>query len=103
MGKSALYTGQTTTKQGFELTFGTNYLGTFLLTYLLIDLLKRSAPCQVINLTSCMHYWLWKKMVLKNGKINVDAYNGSKLGNVMHARELGKRFKGNMYVKCIWW
>ena len=84
-----------TTKQGYELVFGTNYLGPFMLTYLLIDLIKKSAPSQIINLSSVVHYFMfWKKLVFKNGKTDADPYSASKMGNIMHARELAKRYKG---------
>lgn len=94
VGRSVVYGGPKTTEQGFEIVFGTNYLGPFLLTYLLLDLLQKSAPSQVVNLSSVMQHFLWKKMVFRDGKINVDPYAGSKLGNVMHARELARRYKG---------
>ena len=89
-----VYNGRDKTKQGFDLIFGTNHLGTFLLTYLLLDLLKRSAPSQIINLTSAAHYSVWKTLKFKDGEINVFSYPGSKIANIMHARELSKRYKG---------
>uniref|UniRef100_A0A0L8G8Z6 Uncharacterized protein n=1 Tax=Octopus bimaculoides TaxID=37653 RepID=A0A0L8G8Z6_OCTBM len=44
-----------TTKHGHNFTFGANYIGPFLLTYLLLDLLKKSAPGRIINVSSVMH------------------------------------------------
>ncbi|KAF7662845.1 hypothetical protein LDENG_00224730 [Lucifuga dentata] len=82
------------TVDGFEMQFGVNHLGHFFLTFLLLDLLKHSAPSQVINLTLAMHAM---------GKIQFDdlssekdyhpvkAYVQSKLANVLFTRELAKR------------
>jgi retinol dehydrogenase 12 len=88
------------TKQGFELTFGVNHLGHFLLTMLLMDKLKASAPARVVNVSSKAHYrakgfdWeaLRKKTATTTG---VPEYGVSKLANVLFTRELAKRFEGS--------
>ena len=88
------------TKDGFEMQFGTNHLGHFLLTMLLLDLLKKSAPSRIVNVSSYGHS-------MGSGKINFDdihweksysawpAYYNSKLANVLFTRELSKRLEGS--------
>lgn len=83
-----------TTVDGYEMQFGVNHLGHFFLTFLLLDLLKHSAPSRVINVSSRAHAM---------GKIQFDdlsgerdyhsvrAYSQSKLANVLFTRELAKR------------
>ncbi|KAG9283283.1 retinol dehydrogenase 12-like [Astyanax mexicanus] len=85
------------TADGFEMQFGVNHLGHFLLTYLLLDLLKRSAPARIVNVASVAHTW---------GSIRLDdinseksyaprrAYGQSKLANILFTRSLAKRLKG---------
>ena len=95
-----VYNGRAKTKQGFDLIFGTNHLGTFLLTHLLIDLLKTSAPSHIINLTSAAHYFVWRNP-FKDGELKTFAYPGSKVANIMHVRELSKRYKGTCIFKTL--
>lgn len=85
------------TEDGFESQFGVNHLGHFLLTNLLLDLLKKSAPSRIVNLSSIVHVF---------GRINKKDLNGdqfynswfayaqSKLANILFTRELARRLKG---------
>ncbi|XP_017077584.1 retinol dehydrogenase 13 [Drosophila eugracilis] len=85
------------TKDGFEMQIGVNHMGHFLLTLLLLDLLKSSAPSRVVVLSSIAHRF---------GRINRDdlnseksydrklAYCQSKLANILFTRELSKRLEG---------
>jgi NAD(P)-dependent dehydrogenase (short-subunit alcohol dehydrogenase family) len=97
------------TKDGFETQFGTNHLGHFLLTALLTDMLKASAPSRVVILSSCYH----EQAMGRPGAIHFDdlnyerrrydgweAYAQSKLANVLHARQLARNLAGTG-VTCV--
>ncbi|XP_067134946.1 retinol dehydrogenase 12-like isoform X3 [Centruroides vittatus] len=93
------------TQEGYEMQFGVNHLGHFLLTLLLLDRIKSSAPARIINVSS---------MAYKYGKIKFDdlnsekdykpipAYCQSKLANIYFTRELAKRLEGtNVTTYCL--
>nr|XP_029507185.1 retinol dehydrogenase 11-like isoform X2 [Oncorhynchus nerka] len=86
------------TNDGFEMQLGVNHLGPFLLTYLLIGLLKRSAPARIVVVSSLAHNAGWIRFhdLLSQGSYNSGlAYCQSKLANVLFARELARRVKGS--------
>ncbi|GAA6110769.1 retinol-DH_like_SDR_c domain-containing protein isoform X2 [Tachysurus ichikawai] len=87
------------TVDGYETQFAVNHLGHFLLTVLLLDMLKTSAPSRVVNVSSIAH---------KGGKIHFSdlnftktpydslvSYQQSKLANMLFTRELACRTKGS--------
>ena len=86
-----------TTADGLEHTFALNHLAPFLLTDLLLDRLKASAPARVVTVSSG---------VQSTGRIEFDdlqgarnysgqrAYSQSKLANIMFTNELARRLKG---------
>ncbi len=89
-----------TTASGFELAFGTNHVGPFLFTNLLLDRLRASAPARIVTVSSEGHY--------RVDGIDYDAvrhptrtrtafheYCVSKLANVLHVQELGRRLEGS--------
>jgi dehydrogenase/reductase SDR family protein 13 len=87
------------TESGFELAFGTNYVGPFLLTALLLDRLQESAPARVINVASIGHYrasGIEYEAIRRRTKsiTGFQEYCVSKLGNVLHAQELARRLDG---------
>lgn len=96
---------RTTTEDGFETTFAVNHLAYFLLTNLLLDLLKKSAPSRIVNVSSAAHFY--GKMEFDNlqGERKyggVAAYNNSKLANVLFTRELSRRLEGtNVTANCL--
>lgn len=82
-----------------ELHFAVNHLGPFLLTYLLMPLLRTSAPCTVIIVTSNAYEYGKPEQLIDHRFQNflytaVFAYAQSKLANVLFAYELKKRMKG---------
>lgn len=85
------------TKEGIELQIGVNHFGHFLLTTLLLDTLKKAAPSRVVVVSSLAH----TRGRLKVDDLNSDksydtgeAYNQSKLANVLFTRALAKRLQG---------
>ena len=87
------------TEEGFELTFGVNHIGHFLLTDLLLDRLKQSAPSRVVVVSSDAHKGARKGLDFDDLQSErryrwMDAYSKSKLANIYFARELARRLDG---------
>ena len=85
------------TVDGVELTFSLNHLSYFLLTHLLLDLLKSSAPARVVNVSSSSHRKArinFDDLLGHRGYRGMRAYGQSKLGNVLFTYELARRLEG---------
>jgi len=87
---------RTLTRDGFELQFGTNHLGHFALTQLLLPLLRAQEGARVVYVTSGAQYFGRIAFEDLNGELSYDrwrAYSQSKLANVMTALELQERLR----------
>jgi retinol dehydrogenase 14 len=92
-----VYTRRTLTKDGVEATFAVNYLSVFLLTNLLLDALKASAPSRVANVSSSGHYAGtidFDDLGYAHGYGIMRAYSRSKVAEVLFTRELARRLRG---------
>jgi NAD(P)-dependent dehydrogenase (short-subunit alcohol dehydrogenase family) len=82
---------------GIEMTFALNHLASFLLTDLLLDTIKASAPARIINVSSGAH--IFGKIEFDNlqGERNFSpgAYSNSKLANILFTIELARRLEGS--------
>lgn len=87
------------TPSGFELAFGTNHVGPFLFTELLRDRIVETGPGRIVNVASAGHYRAkgidWDAVRRPSvTRTAFDEYCVSKLANVLHAQELGRRLAG---------
>ncbi len=91
-------------KDGIEMTFAVNHLAPFLMTNLLLDLLRKSAPSRIVSVSSGLH----------GGTIHFDdiefskrfrgmaAYRQSKLSNMLFIKELSRRLAGSgVTANCL--
>jgi NAD(P)-dependent dehydrogenase (short-subunit alcohol dehydrogenase family) len=84
--------------EGIEMTFALNHLNYFLLTNLLLDNLKASAPARVINVSSNAHWSSRINFADIEGRRRYSswtAYGQSKVANVLFTYELARRLDGN--------
>lgn len=95
-GMALAFRGQTS-EDGVELTMATNHYGPFLLTHLLIDVLKKSTPSRIVIVAS----ELYRLASVNLNKLNpvgtfpaAYLYYVSKFANIYFARELAKRLEG---------
>lgn len=88
-----------TTKDGFELHFGTNHLAPYLLTRLLLDRIQASGPARIVCVASKAHYQakhldLQDQQRTTQSSTGIAEYSVSKLCNVLFAKALAKRLEG---------
>jgi dehydrogenase/reductase SDR family protein 13 len=95
------------TEDGFDLVMGVNYVGTFALTESLMPILLQTArqkgEARVINLSSAAHQFARKfdpqDLFPEKRGFGRDAYSESKLANLLHAREMARRY-GAMGIRA---
>ena len=87
------------TKDGFELTWGTNHLGHYLFTRLLLDRIKQAGSARIVNVSSKSHYeakgidWAAMREPTRS-PTGLREYEVSKLANVLFTKELARRLEG---------
>ena len=92
----------TKTEDGFEKIFGVNHLGPYLLTRLLLDLLKKSAPSRIVTVSSVGHRAAkvrWDNLQAEKWFFSFQTYMHSKLLNVLFTTELTSRLEGKRTKK----
>jgi retinol dehydrogenase 12 len=87
------------TKDGFEIQFGTNHLGHYLFTRLLLDRIIESGPARIVNVSSASHYSAkgidWEALQKPTRTVTaMNEYSVSKLSNVLFTKELARRLEG---------
>jgi NAD(P)-dependent dehydrogenase (short-subunit alcohol dehydrogenase family) len=103
----AIFDRRRKTVDGFERTFALNHLSYFLLTNLLLDLIKQSAPSRIVSVSSIAHQFANKvdfdDLQYKHKKFSaMEAYAQSKLMNVLFTYELARRLQGSsVTANCL--
>jgi NAD(P)-dependent dehydrogenase (short-subunit alcohol dehydrogenase family) len=96
---------RTVTTDGYETTFAVNHLAPFLLTNLLLDKLKASAPARIVNVASRAHRGKeidFEDLMSVRGYGVMRTYGRSKLANILFTRALAKRLAGSkVTANCL--
>ncbi|MCD6286386.1 MAG: SDR family oxidoreductase, partial [Anaerolineae bacterium] len=87
------------TEDGFEKTMGTNHLGPFLLTHLMLPFLRQAVAARIVNVSSGAAFFGKihlddLQMTKSYGMVGFGAYAASKLANVFFTQELAQRLGG---------
>ena len=81
--------------EGFELRFAVNYLSGFLLTHLLLPLVKKSAPARIVNVSSLGQEAIdFNDVMMTNGYSGMRAYRQSKLAQILFTIDLAPELAG---------
>ena len=95
----AIFLSNRRSVDGIEMTFALNHLGYYLLTTLLLDLLKGSAPARIVNVSSSSHSsagnFRLEDLPKPGSSGGYRAYGRSKLCNILFTYELARRLEGS--------
>jgi NAD(P)-dependent dehydrogenase (short-subunit alcohol dehydrogenase family) len=96
---------RTMTAEGIETVFAVNYLAPFLLTNLLLDILKANAPARVVNVAGDFHRKAaihFGDLMFEKGYSGFRANNQAKLALILFTYELARRLEGTgVTVNCL--
>jgi NAD(P)-dependent dehydrogenase (short-subunit alcohol dehydrogenase family) len=96
IGSRTLGSERRTSADGHELRFAVNYLSGFLLAYLLLPLLKASAPSRIVNVASLGQHPLdFDDVMITRGYSGSRAYAQSKLAQIMFTIDLAAELEGS--------
>jgi len=95
IGRGASETTRETSSDGYELRFAVNYLSGFLLTYLLLRLITKSAPARIVNVSSLGQQAIdFDDVMLTRNYSGMRAYRQSKLAQIMFTIDLATELDG---------
>lgn len=96
--------GRQFSKEGIEMSFAVNHLAHFLLTHLLLDFLKKSAPSRIVNVASETHSDKidFDHLTTDEGPSGYEAYKQSKLANILFTYKLARKISSTgVTVNCL--
>jgi NAD(P)-dependent dehydrogenase (short-subunit alcohol dehydrogenase family) len=101
----AIFRRRAETEDGFERTFALNHMAYFVLTRLVADRIKASAPARIVNVASTAHRGAsldFADLQMTHGFSGWTAYRRSKLCNILFTRELARRLAGSgVTANCL--
>jgi NAD(P)-dependent dehydrogenase (short-subunit alcohol dehydrogenase family) len=93
-----MFSQRSVTSDGIEKTLALNYVGPFLLTTLLLDRLKASAPARIVNVSSMVHKFVrlnFDDLQSEQQYRGLSVYGKAKLALIMFSYELARRLEGS--------
>ncbi len=102
----AIFLSDRSSADGIEMTFALNHLNYFLMTSLLLELLRKAPRARIINVSSCAHEspgnFRLEDLPVPSGNGGYPAYKRSKLCNILFTYELARRLDGeNVTVNAL--